>query len=133
MRAQHIPAGSGGSGHTFRDLCLGVLFIVGVLAVAPSLGAPSHNTEQSAASPLASSNQTLIWTVTRQKGFNPDWNCWMLQLHREYKDGETDGDFCAKDKNDYDSHPLGASYQTQGDWLDNIVKDAPNATPSDHA
>jgi hypothetical protein len=70
----------------------------------------------------APDNQLLDWTVARQKGFNSDWNCWMLQLHRTDPSGETDGDFCAVDKADYDSHPSGSHYQTHGDWLDNVLQ-----------
>lgn len=119
MRAQHM--GTGSKSHPIRDLFIGLLIIFGVMTAAPTLGAPDK-----------SSQQLLDWTVISQRGYNTDWQCWILRLNRvEGPQQETSGDFCAKDKADYDAHPSGTSYQTKGDWFDNLTP--PNERPqSDH-
>lgn len=101
----------------------GLLLIFLLVTFSPSVSTQSTDETQS-----------LNWTVMAHRGFNPDWQCWMLQLDQvDGPHNETTGDFCAIDKADYDSHPDGSAYQTKGDWLDNLTKHLPNTDPSDHA
>jgi hypothetical protein len=74
----------------------------------------------------------ITWTVFLHRGYNPDWQCWMLRLTKPSTGDDTTSDFCAKDKADYDSHPDGATYITHGGWLDNTLRDGENLQPTDH-
>jgi hypothetical protein len=71
----------------------------------------------------------ITWKVMRHNGFNPDWKCWILVLDREWENGGESGDFCAKDKADYDAHPDGTMYTTHGGWLDNLMHGADTDQP----
>jgi hypothetical protein len=85
--------------------------------------------QQSLPGPLGHSNQIQNWTVILHRGYNDDFGCWILRLNKiDGPNGQTSQDTCAQDKRDYDSHPDGSSYQTRGEWLDNLTGPHDNST-----
>jgi hypothetical protein len=135
MRGQHM--GGGQQSHPVRNFLLGVLIIFAALAFAPDLGAShapgptSHGgtTQNALGDALGHSDEVQNWTVFKHLGYNGSFECWILRLNggrSGYDPVEETGDYCAKDKADYDSHPDGSSYQTKGSWFDNL-------TPPDNA
>jgi hypothetical protein len=130
--------------HPVRNTLIGLFLVFLVLMFVPDLGAgyaqqTRHNHQSVLPQDDGSDNsvgglfgdkpqEILTWTVLRHQGYNPEWQCWILQLDRtEGPQHETTGQFCAKDKADYDAHANGSTYQTKGDWLDNLTP--PGARP----
>jgi hypothetical protein len=127
-----------GGPHSIRNFIGGAAIIFIALMFTPDLGA-SHaqgslkskgNTQgQSLPGPLGHSDQIQNWTVILHRGYNDDFGCWILRLNKiDGPNGETSQDTCAQDKKDYDSHPDGSSYQTKGEWLDNLNGPHDNST-----
>lgn len=144
MRVEHKGSGD----HSVRNAILGIIFIIAALHFTPTLGAttthqtPSDSTADTASAapsdddtdnPFATPrhDQLMDWTVLLHRGWNPNFQCWILRLdQKQGPQHETTGDFCAKDKSDYDSHPDGSHYQTKGGWLDNLIPDPDNQSDS---